>query len=84
MLRRLVFSFVAEGLAFLRTDDATESDTFRMGVVQDFNGIAVEDGDDGANEAGEGSYRMEQTQAHEQYNSCVDTALSLKARVLAH
>jgi hypothetical protein len=30
-------------LAFLRTVDATEPDTFSAGVVQDFDGVAVED-----------------------------------------
>jgi hypothetical protein len=43
MLRSL-----AKGLAFLRTVDATQSDTLRVLVVQDFEGVAVEDGDDGA------------------------------------
>jgi hypothetical protein len=38
---------VAEGLAFLRAVDAAEADTFRVGVVQDFDGVAVEDGDEG-------------------------------------
>jgi hypothetical protein len=35
-------------LAFLRAVDTAEADTLRMGVVQDFDGVAVEDGDDGA------------------------------------
>jgi hypothetical protein len=39
-------------LAFLRAVDATEADTFRPGVVQDFDGIAVEDRDDGAGDVG--------------------------------
>jgi hypothetical protein len=34
------------GLAFLRAIDAADANTLRMGVVQDFDGIAVEDGDD--------------------------------------
>jgi hypothetical protein len=38
----------AVGLAFLRAVDAAESDAFRVVVVQDFDGVAVEDGDDGA------------------------------------
>jgi hypothetical protein len=37
-------------LAFLRAVDATEADTLRVGVVQDFDGIAVEDGNNGAAE----------------------------------
>jgi hypothetical protein len=36
---------LAVGLAFLRTVDPTESDTFRVLVVQDFDGVAVEDAD---------------------------------------
>jgi hypothetical protein len=39
-------------LALLRTVDATEADTFRMGIVQDFDRIAIEDGDNGAGEVG--------------------------------
>ena len=39
---------VAVGLAFLRAVDAAEADTFRVVVVQDFEGVAVEAGDDGA------------------------------------
>ena len=45
---------VAVGLAFLRTVDAAESDTFRVVVVQDFDGVAVEDGHDLAGEIGKG------------------------------
>ena len=41
---------LAEGLALLRAVDATEADTFRVLVVQDFEGVAVEDGDDRAGE----------------------------------
>ena len=43
---RSLLRSVAVGLAFLWTVDATEADTFRMGVVQDFDGVAVEEGDD--------------------------------------
>jgi hypothetical protein len=32
------------GLAFLRAADATEADALRVLVVQDFDGVAVEDG----------------------------------------
>jgi hypothetical protein len=35
-------------LAFLRTIDTTETDAFRVLVVQDFDGVTVEDGDNGA------------------------------------
>ena len=45
---------LAKGLAFPRAVDATEADTFRMGVVQDFDGITVEDRDNGADEVGQG------------------------------
>jgi hypothetical protein len=38
----------AVGLAFLRAVDAVEPDAFGVVVVQDFNGVAVEDGDNGA------------------------------------
>ena len=41
-------------MAILRAVNPTEADTLRVGVVQDFNGVAVEDGDDGAEEFGEG------------------------------
>jgi hypothetical protein len=34
-------------LAFLRVVDASEADAFRVLVRQNFDGIAVEDGDDG-------------------------------------
>jgi len=41
---------LAEGLALLWAIDATETDTFRAVIVQDFEGVAVEDGDDGTGE----------------------------------
>jgi hypothetical protein len=41
-------------LAFLRAVNADEADAFRVLVVEDFEGIAVEDGDDGAGEVGIG------------------------------
>lgn len=41
---------LAEGLFLLRTVDAAEADTFGVLVVQDFEGVAVDDGDDGAGE----------------------------------
>ena len=40
----------AEGLAFLRAIDAAEADAFGFVFVQDFDGVAVEDRDDGAGE----------------------------------
>ena len=42
MLRTL-----AKGLSFLWTVDGVEPDAFGVAVVQDFDGVAVEDGDDG-------------------------------------
>jgi hypothetical protein len=51
---RSLFGFVAERLTFLWAVDATEADTFRVGVVQDFDGVAVEDRDDWAGEVGGG------------------------------
>ena len=42
MLRTL-----AKGLSFLWTVDGIEPDVFGVAVVQDFDGVAVEDGDDG-------------------------------------
>jgi hypothetical protein len=43
---------LALGLAFLRAGDAIETDTFRVLVVKDFDGVAVEDGDDVGGEVG--------------------------------
>ncbi len=42
-----------EGVAFLRTVDAAEADTLRMGVVEDFNRVAVEHRDNGTGEVSE-------------------------------
>ena len=42
----------AAGLALLRAVDPVEADTFSMAVVQNFDGVAVEDGDDLAGEVG--------------------------------
>jgi len=41
-----LLGLIAEGLTFLRTVDAAEADTLRAGVVQDFDGVAVEDRDE--------------------------------------
>ena len=43
---------LAVGLAFLRAVDAAETDAWGVVVVKDFDGIAVQDGDDGAGEIG--------------------------------
>jgi hypothetical protein len=37
-----------EGSQLLRAIDAAEADAFGVLVVEDFEGVAVEDGDDGA------------------------------------
>ena len=47
-----MLGFLAIDLAFLRAVDAAEEDTFRMVAVQHFEGVAVEDGNDGAGEVG--------------------------------
>ena len=36
------------GLVLLRAIDTAEADAFRVLVVEDFESVAVEDGDDGA------------------------------------
>jgi len=41
-------------LALLRAVNPREADTFRTGIVQDFYRVAIEDGDDWAEEFGEG------------------------------
>jgi hypothetical protein len=46
---------VAVSFAFLRAIDATQTDTFGVLVVQDFDGVAVGNGDDGAGEVSNGS-----------------------------
>ena len=45
-LRGSLLGLLAEGLAFLWAIDAVEADTLSSVVVQDFDGVAVEDGDD--------------------------------------
>jgi hypothetical protein len=44
---------------FFRGVDAPEVDTFSAVVVQDFDGVAVEDGDDGDGDDGAGEVRRE-------------------------
>ena len=43
----------AERLAFLGAVDPTQADAFRVLVVQNFEGVAVEDGDDGSGKVSE-------------------------------
>ena len=40
------FCALAVGLAFLRAVDDVQADAFRLVVVKNLNGVAVEDGDD--------------------------------------
>jgi hypothetical protein len=51
-VRGRLLGSLAVGLAFLRAVDPTETDTFMALVVQNFDGVAVEDADDGAGEVG--------------------------------
>jgi hypothetical protein len=45
-------------LAFLRAVNTAEANTLRVGIVQDFDRVAVEDRDNWAGEVGEGgAYR---------------------------
>ena len=46
--RGCLLGTLAVGLAFLYAVDAVETDPFGVDVVQDFDGVAIEDGDDGA------------------------------------
>ncbi len=48
-----VLGLLAEGLALLRTVDAAQTDAFRLTIVQDLDGVAVEDGNDGPGEVSE-------------------------------
>ena len=43
---------LAVGLPFLWAVDAVQANTFSVVIVQDFDGVAVEDGGDGASEDG--------------------------------
>jgi hypothetical protein len=45
---------LAVSLALFRAVNATEADTFRVSLVQDFDGVAVQDADDRTGEVGEG------------------------------
>jgi hypothetical protein len=47
-----VLGVVAKCLAFFRAIDPAQTDALRACVVQNFDGVAVEDGDDGAGEVG--------------------------------
>jgi hypothetical protein len=51
--RRELLGLLAEGLAFLRAVYAAQTDAFRVTIVQDLDGVAVEDGHDGAGEVSE-------------------------------
>jgi hypothetical protein len=56
---------MAEGLAFLRAVDATEADTLSMVAIQYFDGVAIEDGDNGAGEVSEGQCRKKRQECRE-------------------
>jgi hypothetical protein len=63
----------AVGLAFLRAINTTQADTFGAVVVQDFDGVAIEDGDDEAGEvsngSGGGEQEQERTESKDTYSS---------------
>jgi len=48
--RRSLFRSVSVGLPLLRIVDTVQADAFSAAVVQDFDGVAVEDGENGAGE----------------------------------
>jgi len=48
-----VLGVVAEGLSLIGAVDAAEADTFRVVIVQNFDGVAVEHRDDWAGEVSE-------------------------------
>jgi hypothetical protein len=49
---RRLLGLMAVLLTFLWTVDATQTDTFGVSVVEDFDSIAIKDGDDEAREVG--------------------------------
>jgi hypothetical protein len=58
-------------LAFLWTVDATEADTLRVGAVQDFEGVAVEEGDDRTGEVSPGGAQTQTLSKEDQTdNDC--------------
>jgi len=61
-----LLGLMAVGLALLRAVDAAQADTFRVLLVQDFNGIAVEDGDNEAMIVGDsgGRRRCQECEDH--------------------
>ena len=50
-----LYGLLPIGVAFLRAADPTQPDKLRVGVVQNFDRVAIEDGDDRADEGREGS-----------------------------
>ena len=58
-------------MPLLRAVDAAEPDTLRVGVVQDFDRVAVEDGDDLAGEVSKRFYRCE---SKKETNSDLDSS----------
>jgi hypothetical protein len=63
-----------------RAVDAAQADTLRAGVVQDFDGVAVEDGNNGADELGECSQWVEQEQKQADQVSHLSPPASLLLR----
>ena len=62
----------AVGLPFLRAVDAAEADALSMVSVQDFNGVAVEDGDNRAGVVGMDVWNKdyEENQAEKMERNC--------------
>jgi len=58
---------VPERLALLRTVDAAEADTFSFVVVQDFEGVAIEEGGERACSPCEGERRLQSTSSNNNY-----------------
>jgi hypothetical protein len=66
-----VLGVIAVGLTFLRAVDPTETDTFRVGVVQDFDGDTIEDGDNGTGLVGGMAQNLtQQKDVNEPRNCC--------------
>ena len=79
-----MLSIAAVSLAFLLTVDALESDTFGVFVVQDFDGVAFEDEDDGAGEifrdSGTGEQEREESGPDGDHDTSGKQALRAVAR----
>jgi hypothetical protein len=69
---------MAVRLALLWAVDATETDALRVLVVQHFDGVAVEDGDDGAGEVG----GLQFSRSQEQFKIAIATSHPIRTTVL--